>query len=287
MRENVLQLFAISAILIAAIPIPAQAIPPQQTEPRAMNPPKRLAYTMEIRTHRVQTLADGNSITTDTKEVRAFDSQGRSMSSQTNPASSEEGMQGDQFLFGNANDPVDGTQSNWDSRTKIARVVKMPPKDQRYGCWVSNSGNGTMSFGSRPPQVSAPPGSLMASRGGPATSVPAEPLIRTTRGMPSRPVIEDLGNTVIAGQEAHGFRRTITTPAGAMGNEKPLVRVIETWNAPGIITPLRQITTDPRTGTETREVVSLDLSEPPVTTFQPPEGYEIRIDEMHEIPCQR
>jgi hypothetical protein len=88
------------------------------------------------------------------------------------------------------------------------------------------------------------------------------------------------------GLEAHGVRMTITTPAGEVGNDRPLVRTTETWTAPGLLFPLRQIMTDPRSGTETREVVSLDLSEPPVSTFQPPEGYEIQVDEMHEVPCQ-
>jgi hypothetical protein len=98
--------------------------------------------------------------------------------------------------------------------------------------------------------------------------------------------MEDLGTIVIMGLEAHGTRMTMTTPAGEIGNDKPLVRITETWSAPGLLIPLRQITTDPRTGTDTREVVSLDLSEPPLSTFQPPDGYEITVDELHEVPCQ-
>ena len=88
------------------------------------------------------------------------------------------------------------------------------------------------------------------------------------------------------GLEAHGTRMTITTPVGEVGNDKPLVHTNEIWVAPGLPIPLRETTTDPRTGTRTSEVVSLDLSEPPVSTFQPPEGYEIHVDEMHEVPCQ-
>jgi hypothetical protein len=38
-------------------------------------------------------------------------------------------------------------------------------------------------------------------------------------------------------------------------------------------------------GTETSEVIGLDLSEPPLSTFQPPEGYDIQVDEMREVPC--
>ena len=50
---------------------------------------------------------------------------------------------------------------------------------------------------------------------------------------------------------------------------------------------MRQITTDPRMGFETREVISLDLTEPPLSTFQPPEAYEIEMEELHEVPCQQ
>ena len=88
------------------------------------------------------------------------------------------------------------------------------------------------------------------------------------------------------GLEAHGTRMTITTPIGEIGNDKPLVHSTEVWNAKGLPLPLRQIISDPRSGTEIREVVSLDLSEPPLSTFQPPEGYEIIVDELHEVPCQ-
>ena len=50
--------------------------------------------------------------------------------------------------------------------------------------------------------------------------------------------------------------------------------------------PLREINIDPRMGKKTREVVSLTIGEPDPSLFQPPEGYEILTEEMHEIPCQ-
>jgi hypothetical protein len=87
------------------------------------------------------------------------------------------------------------------------------------------------------------------------------------------------------GLEAHGTRITFTTPAGEIGNDRPLVHTTEVWTTPGLLVPLRQITTDPRMGTETREVIGLDLGEPPLSTFQPPEGYDIQVDEMREVPC--
>jgi hypothetical protein len=42
----------------------------------------------------------------------------------------------------------------------------------------------------------------------------------------------------------------------------------------------------PQGGKTTTEVVRLDLSEPPLSTFQPPEGYEVVIEELHQVTCQ-
>ena len=87
------------------------------------------------------------------------------------------------------------------------------------------------------------------------------------------------------GLEARGTRRTVTTPVGAIGNDRPLVQTREVWFATGMMAPLLQTSTDPRSGTQTSEVVSLDLSEPPLSTFRPPASYQIENDEVHEIPC--
>jgi hypothetical protein len=47
------------------------------------------------------------------------------------------------------------------------------------------------------------------------------------------------------------------------------------------------VTDDPRTGKRTRELVELSQSEPDPATFQPPEGYEVVTQELHEVPCQQ
>jgi hypothetical protein len=109
----------------------------------------------------------------------------------------------------------------------------------------------------------------------------------TPRTAPNQPQREELGTDTILGVEVQGARMTRTTPAGRIGNDEPLLRTEEIWSAPslgGLV--LREITDDPRTGKSTREAVSLDLSEPDPAVFQPPEGYEIVDQELHEVPCQ-
>src|SRR5262249_42129938 len=45
---------------------------------------------------------------------------------------------------------------------------------------------------------------------------------------------EDLGTRNIEGIDCNGTRTTTTIPAGAIGNEKPIIIVRETWFAPAI-----------------------------------------------------
>jgi hypothetical protein len=273
------------AFFATAIPLEAQSTAIQQTAPCTADPPKQLPYIAEIRTHKVQTLADGTTITRDGKEVQARDTQGRWMSSRSGNqmfagSAMFDGENIDSMTWGDAEDPVEGIRAHWNSRTMKAQLIRLPPPGSRFGCW--SSGSFSMSYGPKPSQLAVvSPSSI---RSGPSASTGSRPPLRPARPMPA---VEDLGTSTIAGLEAHGHRATTTTAIGQMGNDQPLVRVNETWFAPGIAIPLRQITRDPLNGTETQEVVSLDLSEPPASTFQPPEGYEIQIEEMHEVPCQQ
>jgi|ERR1035441_5582248 hypothetical protein len=90
---------------------------------------------------------------------------------------------------------------------------------------------------------------------------------------------------MIQGVEAHGHRYTTEIPAGQIGNDKPLVRVEENWMAPSLGIQVRRISDDPQQRKTTMELVKVDLSEPPVSAFQPPEGYEVQTEELHQVAC--
>jgi hypothetical protein len=47
-----------------------------------------------------------------------------------------------------------------------------------------------------------------------------------------------------------------------------------------------EVTDDPQTGKRTRVVTQFSNRALYAGSFQPPEGYEIAKQEMHEIPCQ-
>jgi hypothetical protein len=233
------------------------------------------SYTAELKTTHVQVLADGTTITTEGSEIRASDSQNRVLFSSTRTV--PRGDQQTTVTNAHVDDPVEGTQTNWNSQSKVAHVIKLPSQDQRHGCWASQSGHMHLNYG-------AGHASLL-NRGvgeGTGSASNAASIPHPTH---STPTTEDLGTTTIQGVEAHGHRFTTVIPAGQIGNDKQLVRVNENWTAPGLNFALRSTYEDPQSGKSTTEVVNLDLSEPPISTFQPPDDFKVEIEELHQVAC--
>ena len=271
------------AVMAVAMPLPGQTAV-KQTAPCPVAPPKPQPYTAELKITSVQTLADGTTITREGKEVRARDSQGRYVNLNSGTMYSG-GM--DEVMRANARDPVAGTQTDWDSQSRKATVIKLPPGDHPQGCWADEAGHLRFSFGPRPSPVrnaAAPKTGTGTAGSSTAASTAMAPIPRPRFQNRTN---EDLGTTTIMGIEAHGYRNSFTTPVGEMGNDRPMVHTSETWTAPGYDFPLRQVDTDPQSGTRTTEVVNLELSEPDPAAFQPPEGYEVVVEELHGVPCQQ
>lgn len=231
-------------------------------------PQKPQTYYVELKTTTVQTLANGATITTERSETEARDSQGRSMSAHAFITYLSETTHTEMMFH--VTDPVENTETNWSTQRKEATVLKLPPKEEQHGCWATESGSMRMNYG--PIVPAARPNVAAAVR--PLQQAPME-----------RPKFEDLGTSMIEGLEVHGHRTTTVTPAGKIGNDQPLVRTTEVWFSPLVPRALREVTDDPRMGRSTTEVVKLDLSDPPLDTFQPPEGYTIKVEELHQVEC--
>ena len=90
---------------------------------------------------------------------------------------------------------------------------------------------------------------------------------------------EDLGTEVIQGVAAHGCRTTTPFPKGKR-------KLRDIWSDENCLT-LRRIEEDPTDARYFEDLISLNRAEPPLSTFQPPEGYEIVTLEMNEIPCDQ
>jgi hypothetical protein len=86
---------------------------------------------------------------------------------------------------------------------------------------------------------------------------------------------ESLGTDVIDGIQVEGERLTLTTPAGAKGNDRPLTRVCEHWRSEELKITILSKCTDPRFGNSTMRLQNLDRAEPDPTLFEVPADYEI------------
>jgi hypothetical protein len=309
MRANhCIQLAVLS--LAALGPSLSQAPSAQSANIPLRNPTKPVQhqpYTVELKTTTVHSLANGTTITRESTEIRAEDSQHRSLFSHTH-AFPIGGRQRISTMV-HIEDPVEGTRITWDSLKEEATVLRLPPKDQQHGCWQSDSGNMRIDYGPARPVSGGQTGvtsssPVVVSMGGTSETVPANQAadissVGVGGGMGSigalaagsprlahnPPQAEDLGTAIIEGVEVRGRRFTQTIPAGQIGNDQPLVSTTESWTAPNLGIALRSVRDDPQSGKSTTEVVRVDLSDPPLSTFQPPEGYRVIVQELHQVAC--
>ena len=86
---------------------------------------------------------------------------------------------------------------------------------------------------------------------------------------------ESLGKQVIEGVECKGTKETITVPAGAIGNERPLETVTERWYSPDLQLEVMTKTTDPRFGETSYRLTNIVRSEQPKSLFEVPADYKL------------
>jgi hypothetical protein len=87
---------------------------------------------------------------------------------------------------------------------------------------------------------------------------------------------ESLGTQTINGILAEGTRTTHIIPAGQIGNEKALQVVSERWYSADLQIVLKSTRTDPRTGTTTYTITSIQRTEPAAALFAVPAGYSVQ-----------
>jgi hypothetical protein len=196
----------------------------------------RLPYTAEYKIARVQTLQDGTTITHESTEVIALDSQGRRMTANANVSASE-----DQTPITRVSvfDPVARTNSYWSSPGTAATVTHAPD----LGEPETECAKQVKAIDALHPAVSG-----------------------------EKPAVQDLGTKTIDGVTAHGGRISFTPSLFRMGAE-PHVRTNEMWSAvdpalDGLI--VRLVSDGGPEGKTTRELVSFNQSEPDPAVFQVP-----------------
>ena len=88
---------------------------------------------------------------------------------------------------------------------------------------------------------------------------------------------EDLGTRNIEGVDCTGTRQTSTIPAGAIGNDKPISIVTETWFSEAIGAVVESISDDPRYGKTTYQLTNVQLSEPSRSLFETPANFKVSL----------
>jgi hypothetical protein len=233
-------------------------------------------YSADTSTETVQTLTDGNRIVHRTVSKVYRDTDGRTRREQTfGNVDPEHPSPHEVKVF--VDDPVTGTAFVMDPSSKSADKVQRTRKflDERNG---EDDGTRIMFKSVTDSEVAEPgePGRMMVKfrdehSGNPnalAMIMPDE----------KRDVVkEDLGTRNIEGVDCSGTRQTITIPAGAVGNEKPIAIVTEKWFAPAIDAIVESTTDDPRYGKTTYQLTNVQLTEPERSLFEPPTNFKVNV----------
>ena len=190
-----------------------------------------------------QTLGDGNHIQRTTTGTIARDGNGRTHQDLTLPAIgpwATSGTTPPHVVL--ITDPVAGMDYVLQTDRKILREFPAPP-----------SGKGGKGTGGPPP--------FAQERQNESTTV-------------------SLGTQMVNGVSAQGTRTTRTIPAGAFGNEKPIVITVERWYSPDLQMNVLIKRSDPRTGDNVFQLTNIVRSEPEASLFQVPSDYTVKQGRM-------
>ena len=293
MRHRFCSALALCSSLGLASPLHAQLGEAAQTT--LPSPPDHsimLPLTTQTTYTYTQTSADGKTTSLQEVNVMVNDSQARRFTANTVLKSG--------VTTYTADDPVAGTRFAWSSSSKFAKALKYPePIPGRRSCWKLSH-----------EEVFSPRGEPQLNLTG-ATCEPAEyPLQQppfcksqylpasSTRDMPEVSItapscasiypgqpFEDLGTKSIRGFEAQGCRTT--GQAGSQVNEAWWIKLSSgtldaTLTLNGLVESPGSNNQDLKT---IQDLTVLKVIEPDPAMFRPPQDYEIKTVEMHEVPC--
>jgi hypothetical protein len=235
-----------SQIAIARMPAPAIHAAVIAGEP----------YSAEEVSDRMQTLADGTHITQKTQISKRYrDSEGRTRTERPLFGGADSAFR--DVMVVEINDAVSGFRYVLDPYNHIAHRFAPPEKPSETARYSQEA---------RAVSQGVPP---------PATRQAVNPPPRTDRPDVSA---ESLGKQVIEGVSAEGTKMTRTLPVGAIGNDRPIVSVTESWFSPDLKIVVLSKTSDPRMGENTMRLQNIDRTEPDPALFRVPADYQV-IDE--------
>jgi len=162
-------------------------------------------------------------------------------------------------------DPVTGTSYVLNTKDRSARKVG---HTSTY-TYSTNSGEPGKIFTVR---TAGPAEGHGVEGGAIGFATEAHSVVMKKRELPSG---ETLGKRTIEGLVADGIRHLETLAVGAIGNDREIRVVNETWYSPDLQTMVESKHSDPRTGEETFRLTNIVRAEPPASLFQPPADYKL------------
>jgi hypothetical protein len=225
-------------------------------------------YSAQAVTETTQVLADGNRISRKSSSTLVRDSMGRTRREQNlafvGPWTVEGSTVG---MTVSINDPVAGARYEMDPKSKTAVKVTMRANNER---------SHSQELEDKLKQARERE-ELAKSQGG---QVRVKVPLNTAK-------TESLGSKVIEGVQAEGKRNTETIQAGAMGNDKPIEVVNETWFSPELQTVVMSKHSDPRSGDVVYTLTNIQRTEPDPSLFQIPADYKTKEEQTSEIRMRR
>jgi hypothetical protein len=234
---------------------------------------KGAPYSADAVTETTQTLSDGNRIHRTSKASLYRDSEGRTRREQTLGELGPLTASGEPIQTVVINDPVAETSYMLNTRDKVAH--KMPGRGMMK-MRLPETGN-KVEMANKVKQQAERDAIMVAPTDTPHFEVRIThnengELRTDSKGFKKEP----LGTEIIEGVAADGTRTTITIPAGAIGNERAIEIVTDTWYSNQLHSTIMTKTTDPRAGETVYSLKNIKLAEPPGNLFMVPPDYSVQ-----------
>jgi hypothetical protein len=206
-------------------------------------------YSAERVTESVKVLADGNRIVQRTTEKLYRDSDGRTR-----------------------------VESEWKGKPLVQ--IQDPVQGMSYRLYPEAKTGYRMAIAAPAPATARTAGAAAGGSEGtaPGATKVAEQLAPALTGEMAAAATQSrsLGTKQIEGMRVEGTQVTMTIPAGAVGNVRPMVATEETWSARDLGVPVLVKTDHPFTGESVMRLQNVSRLEPPTALFAVPADYTVR-----------
>ncbi len=208
-----------------------------------LGPVKGAPYSAEIISEDTQVLGDGNRIVNKSTQNFYRDSEGRTRRE----------INGDVIMI---DDPVASVHYMLNPKAKTAHKMALPKMPE-----------GAMGASTMRVMTGAPTDGKK--------TVLVTQRVMAGPGAEESGTVEQLGKQTMEGVAVTGTRRTVSIPAGKIGNDRPINSVFESWVSDELKTTIYSKRTDPRFGDSSNRTTNVRRGEQPRSLFEVPGDYKL------------